>query len=146
MLVFPKWFTLEELTVSQTAARHGINNIPKGDVLKNLHKTALMMVNIRKLLGDKPIIVSSGYRSPEVNAKVGGSNNSAHTLGYAVDFTCPGYGSPLEVAKAIAESELMEGIDQLIHEYNSWVHISFDPRRRGQLLTINKNGTKEGLH
>lgn len=143
MLVFPKWFTLEELTVSQTAARHGISNTPKGDVLKNLHKTALMMVNVRSLL-DKPVIVSSGYRSPEVNAKVGGSNNSAHTLGYAVDFTCPGYGSPLQIAQAIAKSGIK--FDQLIHEYNSWVHISFDPRKRGQLLTIDKSGTKEGLH
>jgi hypothetical protein len=142
--MFPKEFTLEEMTVSQTAARHDIDNVPKGKVLDNLASTAHHMVAVRKLLGGKPIIVSSGYRSPDLNAKVGGSNTSAHTLGWAVDFICPGFGKPLEIAETIAESDIE--FDQLIHEFNSWVHISFDPRKRGQLLTINKSGTKTGLH
>lgn len=144
-LVFPKEFTLEEMTISQAAARNGINNIPKGNTLDNLWVTANYMVRVRDLLGSKPIIVSSGYRSPAVNKKVGGSDNSAHTKGWAVDFTCPGFGTPLEICEAISSSKIMSDVDQLIHEYNSWVHISWDPRNRKQVLTINKKGTRQGL-
>lgn len=145
--LFPKEFTYEEMTVSQTAARRGISNDPQhAKTVLNLQYTAEMMVHVRKLLGDKPIIVSSGYRSPALNKIVGGSNTSAHTLGWAVDFTCPGHGNPLKIAKTIAESDLMDEVDQLIHEFDSWVHISFDPRNRKQLLTINTSGTKSGLH
>lgn len=143
---FPKEFTREEMTVSQTAARKDIDNVPTGQALSNLCETAWAMVAVRTLLGNKPIIVSSGYRSPALNKVVGGSNTSAHTLGYAVDFTCPGFGTPLEIAKKIAKSDIMDEVDQLIHEFDSWVHISFDPRNRKQLLTINKSGTKTGLH
>lgn len=145
--LFPKEFTYEEMTVSQTAARRGISNDPQqAKTVLNLQYTAEMMVHVRKLLGNKPIIVSSGYRSPDLNKIVGGSDTSAHTIGYAVDFTCPGFGEPLAVAKKIAESDLFDEVDQLIHEYDKWVHISFDPRNRKQLLTINKSGTKSGLH
>lgn len=145
-MTFPSQFTYEEMTISQTAARRGISNDPTGKALTNLKFTANMMTHVRSLLGNKPIIVSSGYRGPEVNKLVGGSNTSAHTLGWAVDFTCPGFGTPLEVAKAIAASDLMKSVDQLIHEYEKWVHISWDPRNRKQLLTINSSGTKTGLH
>lgn len=145
-MTFPKEFTYEEMIVSQTAARRGISNTPDRTALANLMTTANHMVRVRQLLGNKPIIVSSAYRSPALNAKVGGSNTSAHTKGWAVDFTCPGFGTPLEVAKAIAASDIMDDVDQLIHEYGSWVHISFDPRNRKELLTINRGGTKEGLH
>lgn len=146
MLVFPKAFTLEEMTVSQTAARKGIDNVPSGKVLENLLHNATMMVAVRDLLGDKPIIVSSGYRGPAVNKLVGGADTSAHTLGWATDFICPGFGTPLQVAKKIAASDIMDDVDQLIHEYEKWVHISWDPRNRKQLLTINSSGTKTGLH
>jgi len=146
-MMFPKEFTLAELTVSQTAARHGIKNIPKDGAYQNLGETAHHMLAVRKLLGNRPIIVSSGYRSPELNKLIpGSSDTSAHTKGYAVDFTCPGFGTPLEICKAIAASDVMEYVDQLIHEYEKWVHISWDPRNRKQLLTINKSGTKQGLH
>lgn len=144
---FPKEFTYEEMIVSQTAARHGIKNTPKDGAYHNLMENANNMLRVRKLMRNQPIIVSSGYRSPELNKLVpGSSNTSAHTLGYATDFTCPGFGSPLQIAHAIAESDIMDDVDQLIHEYNSWVHISWDPRNRKQLLTINKNGTQKGLH
>lgn len=145
-LVFPKEFTLPEMTVSQTAARLGLDNKPTGKTLENLCRTANLMVDIRKLLGDKPVIVSSGYRSPAVNRVIGGSNASAHTLGYAVDFICPGFGTPLQIAERIEASTAFKKVDQLIHEYDSWVHISFDPRARKQTLTINKDGTEKGLH
>lgn len=141
-----EYFAYSELTVSETAARRGIANKPSPRELENLKATALRMDEIRRRLG-KPVLVTSGYRSPAVNAAVGGSKTSAHCRGLAVDFTCPGYGSPLEVARAIAAMDGIE-FDQLIHEFGSWVHIGFaeaghKPRR--QLLTIDKRGTRVGL-
>lgn len=146
-LVFPKYFSIEEMTNSDTAARLGIDNTPKGVTLMCLHETAEHMMKVRDLLGDNPINVHSGYRSPELNAHISGSSNtSAHTLGWAVDFTCKDFGTPIQIAKCIAASGLMDNIDQLIHEYDSWVHVSWDPRNRRQELTINKDGTQSGLH
>lgn len=158
-LVFPPEFTLAELTASNTAKRLGIDNVPAGVVLENLHKTAWFLKDIRELLGEKvdyfdgpytkhhPVPVTSGYRSVELNKHIpGSSNTSAHTLGWAADLKCPGFGTPYEVAAKIAASPLMQKIDQLIYEYDSWVHVSIDPRNRKQVLTINKHGTKTGLH
>jgi putative chitinase len=73
---------------------------------------------------------------PAVNVAVGGSEKSAHMDGFAIDFTCPGVGVPLEVARKIAASDIK--YDQMIHEYGRWVHISFDPALRKQQLTIFK--------
>jgi len=144
---FPEEFSLEEMTRSDTAARLGIKNVPTGVTLACLHESAENMLRVRKLLGDRPITVNSGYRSPELNKHIpGSSNTSAHTLGWAVDFTCKSFGTPMQIAQKIAKSDIMDDVDQLIHEYDSWVHISLDPRNRKQLLTINKDGTQSGLH
>lgn len=159
---FPPEFSLAEMTASSTAKRLGLDNVPKGETLKNLRKTATQLVRVRELLADRktysgvyddayvihnPVIVSSGYRSPELNKHIpGSSNTSAHTIGWAADFKCPGFGTPFEVAAKIAASDIMKDVDQLIYEYDSWVHISFDPRNRKQILTINKSGTHTGLH
>ena len=131
MMWTSKYFTLEEMTASNTAIRRGINNVPTGSAMQALAYTATRMDTVRALLGH-PIRVSSGYRSPALNKVIGGSNNSAHTLGYAVDFTCPGYGSPKDICKAIMAANIQ--YDQLIYE-GTWVHISFDPKNRMQELT-----------
>lgn len=142
---FPLQFTLEELTKSSTAKRLGISNVPTGQVLDNLKTTANKLVEVKEHLYGYPVIVSSGYRSPEVNKHIpGSSNTSAHTLGWAADITCPGYGTPYRVAAKLADCGLK--FDQVIYEYGSWVHISFDPRMRQQVLTIDKSGTRSGLH
>ncbi len=126
-------FDLSEYTTSQTAARHGIDNTPNAEQLKHLYIAAAGMERVRTLLG-KPILISSGFRSEELNAVVpGSSDTSAHTLGYATDFTSPGYGNVLRICQAIKASDIK--FDQLIYEYGTWVHISFDPRMRGQILT-----------
>lgn len=138
-------FTLAELTVSANAVRLGLDNTPPPDVLARLKTVAGQLERIRELFGGKPIIISSAYRSPLVNRAAGGAKTSAHLEGWAVDFACPEFGTPLEVAQRIARSALT--FDQLIHECPGaqWVHISFDPRRRGQLLTIDSKGTRSGL-
>jgi len=139
-------FTLEELTASQWAARAGVDNTPPADVLERLRVAAKGMEQVRARLGDRAILVSSGYRSRLVNAAIGGAVNSAHVLGYAVDFTCPSFGSPFDVARHLSiQVDLV--FDQLIYEFRNWVHISFDPRERRDLLTIrsNREGYMRGI-
>lgn len=131
-------FTMYEAIRSKTAYAMGISNAPDSTDQIRIQCTAVDMEHVRRLLGDHPIFVTSWYRSEEVNRAVGGVSNSAHLTGYAVDFHCPGYGSTLEVAKTIAGSCLQ--FDQLIHEYDTWVHISFDPALRRQLLTKRSSG------
>lgn len=126
-------FTLEEFTVSQTAARKGLNNTPSEDIVKVLTNTANQMEAVRKLLG-VPIHINSGYRSPEVNKAVGGSKNSQHMTGEAVDFIAPGFGNVSAIVERIKSSGLV--FDQLIDEYGSWVHISFSSKPRKQMLVV----------
>lgn len=134
-------FSLEELTASQTAARQGIRNDPPPAERAALSSTAERMEDVREILGGKVITVSSGYRSPALNAAVGGTAKSAHVRGRAVDFICPRFGSPLDICRALAAAERRGEIrfDQLIEE-GTWVHISFDPRLRGEVLTAAKGG------
>lgn len=134
-----KYFTLEELTVSQSAARLGIPNTPDSVALKNLTYTANQLDTIRALLGT-PIIVSSGYRSPLVNRSVGGATRSQHTEGRAVDFVSPRFGTPKQIVEKILSSNIP--FDQLIHEFDSWVHISFSTNNRNQALVIDHQGTR----
>jgi uncharacterized protein YcbK (DUF882 family) len=143
-------FTLSEFTDSQTAARKGINNVPPPSSLerKSIQRTAEVMERVRTILGDRPILISSGYRSPPVNAAVGGSKGSAHMSGLAVDFSCPGFGTPKAICKALEPHMRELGVDQLIHEYNTWVHLGLngsgtDPRHMA--LTIDNKGTRSGF-
>jgi len=113
-------FTLEELSFSEAAARLGLDNTPMQAVITNLGLVAAVMEGIRTLLGDRPIVVHSGYRSAEVNQAVGGVATSAHCRGLACDFVCPAFGTPAEVALAILRFDIE--YDQLILEYG-WVHV-----------------------
>lgn len=136
-------FTLEELTHSQTASRRGIDNTPPDSVIANMRDVLCPgLEQVRTLLG-KPILISSGYRSPRLNATVGGSAKSQHMEGLAADFTCPGFGPPLVVAHAIKNSGIE--FDQLLYEFGEWVHISFARHPRLQVLTIDTRGTRPGL-
>jgi zinc D-Ala-D-Ala carboxypeptidase len=137
-------FTLEELVHSQTAERQGIDNTPTPAIEANLGLLAHGLETVRALLG-RPMIISSGYRSPALNAAVGGAANSQHMLGLAADFTCPAAGTPADICKLIQASDI--AFDQLIYEY-TWCHISFvvsNPRR--QTLTLNKTtrGYMDGI-
>ena len=137
MTKLSRYFSLEELTVSQYATRKGIANVPSGLEMMNLMETAKKMDDVRRLLG-KPIYVSSGYRNAAVNLAVGGSATSSHSVGLAVDFTCPEYGSVKEVFDAIRKSALR--YDQIIDE-GGWVHLGFGRQlRHEQLKATFKNG------
>lgn len=125
-------FSLAELTVTNTK----LDNTPSKEVIEVLRTTAFYMEKVREILGNVVITVNSGYRSHDVNRAIGGSSNSAHLYGYAVDFTAYGH-TPLTIANTLAKSNLK--FDQLIYE-KTWVHISFDPRMRGELLTLKSKG------
>jgi len=128
-------FSLEEATRSDTATRLGISNQPNAQQLENMKVAAIGMEKIRELLAS-PINVNSWIRLPEVNVAVGGSKVSSHMDGWAIDFTCKGFGTPLEVCKAIEKSNIK--FDQMIYEFGDkgWTHISFAPEMRQQKLTI----------
>ncbi|MDP3322358.1 MAG: D-Ala-D-Ala carboxypeptidase family metallohydrolase [Hydrogenophaga sp.] len=133
-------FTVAELTVSNTAVRAGLRNVPVGTALDNLARLALFLESVRGLLYNAPILVSSGYRSPAVNNLVGGSFKSAHMQGLAADFIAPKYGRVKAICEALRDSPLP--FDQLIYE-GTWVHVAIPaagkPPRR-EVLTAQFGG------
>ena len=131
-------FTLEEATLSQKAARLGISNDPPLEVAMNMKQAALGMELVRQLLG-QPIHINSWYRCPYLNKAVGSKPTSDHLTGFAIDFTCPTYGTPEVIVKAILASNI--DFKQVIYEFGSWVHISFNGMQR-QALVIDKEGTR----
>ncbi|GGI16470.1 D-Ala-D-Ala carboxypeptidase family metallohydrolase [Oxalicibacterium faecigallinarum] len=135
-----KHFTLAELTISQEAARRGIDNTPSPTALANLKRVAAVLEEVRALFG-MPIVVSSGYRSPELNAAIGGSRTSAHVLGLAADINCPGI-TPTVLARKIRDSRII--FDQLILEYpdrGGWVHIGLSEKSPREQLFTKRSGT-----
>lgn len=128
-------FRLSEFLDSETAVRRGLDNTPSPDVLATLRNVLIPgMESVRQILG-KPIFITSGYRSPAVNAAVRGAPGSQHLSGHAADFKCPEFGAPVDVCAALIANMQRLKFDQLILEGNRWVHISFAPRPRNQVLT-----------
>jgi zinc D-Ala-D-Ala carboxypeptidase len=138
-------FSLEELTASETAARHGIDNEADSLILVNLERTAHFLERCRIILGH-PIVVLSGFRCQALNRLVGGSDTSAHMRGLAADWICPGYGTPLQVCQALERAGL--DYDQLIHEFGRWVHTGLSskpPRHQVRTICSTVRGYQEGL-
>ena len=125
-----EFFTLEEFTTSQTATRRGIPNDPPEDVIDSIQALCVKILDPLRRKLSKPIVISSGYRSPELNKAIGGATNSQHCKGEAADIICPG-ASVSEVVEAIREMDLP--FDQLIHE-GTWTHVSYSDRSRRQVL------------
>lgn len=143
-------FTLAEFTRSDTATQYGLDNTPNEQERYNLERLATTLEHVRHILGDKPIQITSGFRSEAVNKKVGGVPNSAHRQGLAADFVCPAFGTVVEVCNAILPHVGVLGIDQLIYETNSsggqWVHLGLtNGQPRMQALTIKPSGTQIGI-
>jgi putative chitinase len=90
-------------------------------------------------LGGLPININSWYRSQDLNHAVGSKPTSDHITGFAIDFTCPKFGDPRRIVEAIKASNIQ--FSQLIWEFSSWVHVSFNGSKR-QVLTIDKDGTR----
>lgn len=129
-----RYFSLEELTFSQEAARRGLTNRPNPDAVASLRALCANILDpLREHLG--PIHISSGYRSPLVNVKVGGASNSQHCLGQAADIIVPGRSIAFVVSTI---RSLGLPFDQLIDEFGSWTHVSYGPRNRRQVLTARR--------
>mgnify|MGYP001568509196 CR=1 FL=1 len=137
-------FTWDEVTFSETAIRLGLDNHVPDELLPNVQRMANFMEQLRFAIGGRPINITSWYRSPEVNAAIGGSKTSAHMKGLACDFKCPYLGNPLAVARFVAESNL--DFDQVIHEFGRWVHVGLAEGNRRQLLTAYRGSEGQTIY
>jgi hypothetical protein len=129
------FFWLSEFVGSDYAVRNGLDNLPKAPEMANLiNVLAPGMNRVRQALG-APVLITSGYRSPEVNTAIGGAASSQHTQGLAADFKAPEFGTPRAIVKYLMERSGEIRFDQLIYE-GGWAHISFTPSSpRSEVLT-----------
>jgi hypothetical protein len=135
--------SLAEVTRSETAKRRGISNMPTAEHIENFKKLALNIFQpIREHFG-KPIIISSGYRSAELNKAIGGSLSSQHSSGEAIDIDMDGTDITNKQIFDYIKDNL--NFDQMIWEFGTdtnpdWVHVSFAANRsqRKQILVAKK--------
>lgn len=135
-----KHFTLEELTVT---SHRQFDNTPKAGELANLMRVAALLEQVKTVLGGKPIMINSGFRSKQVNDAVGSKDTSQHRIGCAADIRVPGM-TPKQVVQACIDADIP--YDQIIEEFASWTHISvpntIDTAPRKQALIIDRTGTR----
>ena len=131
-------FSLEEMTFSETAVRHGINNKPDSASRQNLLELCENMLEPIREIATGPITVTSGYRSPTLNSIIAGAPDSQHKTGEAADINCPLF-NPITLFQKIRESGLP--FDQLIDEFGAWVHVSHRSpgRNRRQVLRLERS-------
>ncbi len=144
-----KNFVLEEFTKSMTATRFGIKNIPNKEELINLEDLCYEILEPCRAFFQKPIRISSGFRSLSLNQKLGSSDTSQHISGKAVDFEING------VSNMVVACWLRDNVnfDQLILEYytgepnSGWIHISFDSKdtNRKEVLVFDGKSYKPNL-
>ena len=134
-------FTLEELTFTD---HREYDNTPNDQELANLVRLAEFLEQVKTLLGGKPIMINSAFRSEEVNRAVGSKDTSQHRRGCAADIRVPDM-TPDEVVTAIMGSGLP--YDQVIREFDRWTHVSIpnpeDSAPRSMALIIDKSGTRQ---
>jgi putative chitinase len=133
-------FTLDELTHTD---HRELNNEPNASEMANLTRLAAFLEQVKTVLGGKPIMVNSAFRSKAVNDAVGSKDTSQHRIGCAADIRVPGM-TPDEVVKAVIAAGL--GYDQVIREFDRWTHISIPntagAKPRKQALIIDRTGTR----
>lgn len=119
-----KYFKLEEFIFSQTAIRHGINNYPSEAIIENIQWLCTKILDPLRERIRAPLYITSGYRCKELNKLVKGSDNSQHMEGKAVDIVCNTF-TPKQLYNFILYNTKFP-YDQIINEFNSWVHISYN--------------------
>ena len=147
-------FSLKEFIKSDTATRKGLDNTPTPEVIVNLQTLVNEIVQPLRTSYDKVVTINSGYRSPEVNASVGGSKTSDHCKGMAADIEIEGE-SNFDLAQHIVDTYKFT---QVILEFytqglldSGWVHVSYDKDNlKCEVLTAVKQDGKtiymKGLH
>ena len=148
-------FTLAELTHSNKAQALGLSNEATPEIVDKLQGVAEVLEAVRIHLSNTanknvPVIVTSGYRSPELNKAVGGVTSSDHTKGRAADIVAPAFGSAYDVAECLAPHVSALGIEQLILEGvkgKEWVHISTaaPAKPMNRIITITDAGAVAGI-
>ena len=138
-------FSLHELIKSETALRHDMENNPGPVETGNLAELAGQVLQPIRDHFQKGVKVNSGYRSPDVNAKVGGSRTSDHCKGQAADIEIPGVPNA-ELAEWIRDNL---AFTQVILEFytqgvpdSGWVHVSYDPAnlKKQSLTAVKQDG------
>jgi zinc D-Ala-D-Ala carboxypeptidase len=133
-------FTLEELTHTD---HRTLDNTPNETELANIQRLAEFLEAVKTVLGGKPIMVNSAFRSKAVNDAVGSKDTSQHRVGCAADIRVPNM-TPDQVVRAIIASDLP--YDQVIREFDRWTHVSITNQSGGtprkQALIIDKQGTR----
>ena len=133
-------FTLEELTVT---SHREFDNTPNEAEIENLTRLAEFLEQVKTVLGGKPVMINSAFRSKQVNDSVGSKDTSQHRVGCAADIRVPGM-TPNQVIQTIMQSDIQ--YDQIIREFDSWTHISIpnnpNDKPRKQALIIDKTSTR----
>tara|TARA_R110002126_G_scaffold54249_1_gene146790 strand:+ start:73 stop:483 length:411 start_codon:yes stop_codon:yes gene_type:complete len=129
-------FTLAELTAT---SHRQFDNTPNDIETANLQRLAEFLEQVKTVLGGKPVMVNSAFRSKAVNDSVGSKDTSQHRTGCAADIRVPGM-TPDQVVKVIVAAGLP--YDQLICEFDAWTHVSIADKPRHQVLIIDRAGTR----
>lgn len=142
-----QYLSLAEVIRSESAKRNGISNMPPPEHIANLKLLAENIFEPIRANFRCPILISSGYRSEELNAKIGGATTSQHSFGQAIDIDMDG------TSYGVTNSQIFNYIkdklpfDQLIWEFGNdinpdWVHCSYSDRHRKEVLIgYKQNGT-----
>ena len=133
-------FSLEELTVTD---HREFDNTPNDMEKNNLNRLAALLEQVKEVIGGKPVMVNSAFRSKQVNDAVGSKDTSQHRIGCAADIRVPGM-TPDAVVRAVIASGIP--FDQIIREFDRWTHISVPNQpgttTRKQALIIDRAGTR----
>lgn len=145
-MTFAPNFPKREFEASQTAVRKGIDNSIPADLLPQVEKLSWWLQELRNKINrvhrselrsrELPVVITSGYRCPELNSAIGGSKTSQHMRGQAVDIHVPGM-SARQLVDFIAKH--MTGYDQMIEEFGRWTHVSISDEPRGEVLVARKS-------
>lgn len=135
----PKYFELEELLRSETALNHGIENLPSWEEVENLRELVTDVLDPIRIEWGESIIVNSGYRSFELNVKVGGVSNSAHMIGRAVDVCLVSWSTKsitdlFKLIQAMTEDGLIDVDQVILYRKKKIIHISNAYPRRRQFI------------
>lgn len=137
-----RYFTLDELTKSETAIKKNISNMPTNEHKRNLELLVDNVLDPLREATGSPIIVTSGYRSTDLNTAIGGAKKSQHGKGQAADIVAK---NPADNSKLFSYIKANLPFDQLIWEKGNdtnpaWVHVSFNSSNNRKEVLKTKNG------